>query len=228
MNYSSIEKTVMRLLSEVDCSDGKIYEHESLTFNNTVACEVISKWKAGLNDDMDARSDMYVLSNGCKKCSDNSDVYYWEYTPPKAKLVYLGMEIFKDQSGNTLRVSQSRFYNEKLVQTLLEGHSILSLEVVYQGNVMWKRMVSGHVYMRLEAREYLLWSARVLDIASEDVAAYMTLTEAANEAIWIKGLAIESGFVLKIVACIATGALSKAIPGPRFQHRSKLLRIGID
>ncbi|GKD92707.1 hypothetical protein Tco_1372544 [Tanacetum coccineum] len=48
----------------------KIYAHESLTFNNTVACEVISKWKAGLKDDMDARSDVYVLSNGCKKCSD--------------------------------------------------------------------------------------------------------------------------------------------------------------
>ncbi|GKB28736.1 zinc finger, CCHC-type containing protein [Tanacetum coccineum] len=59
----------------------KIYAHESLTFNNIVACEVISKWKAGLKDDMDARSDVYVLSNGCKKCSDDSDGYYWESTP---------------------------------------------------------------------------------------------------------------------------------------------------
>ncbi|GJT58102.1 zinc finger, CCHC-type containing protein [Tanacetum coccineum] len=59
----------------------KIYAHESLTFNNTVACEVISKWKAGLKDDMDARSDVYVLSNGYKKCSDDSDGYYWESTP---------------------------------------------------------------------------------------------------------------------------------------------------
>ncbi|GJY17986.1 hypothetical protein Tco_0389477 [Tanacetum coccineum] len=54
----------------------KIYAHESLTFNNTVACEVISKWRAGLKGDMDAQSDMYVLSNGCKKCSDDSDGYY--------------------------------------------------------------------------------------------------------------------------------------------------------
>ncbi|GKF29149.1 hypothetical protein Tco_0095491, partial [Tanacetum coccineum] len=38
----------------------KIYAHESLTFNNTVACEVISKWKTGLKDDMDARSNVYV------------------------------------------------------------------------------------------------------------------------------------------------------------------------
>ncbi|GJV55624.1 hypothetical protein Tco_1456629, partial [Tanacetum coccineum] len=59
----------------------KIYTHESLTFNDTVACEVISKWKTGLKDDMDARSDVYVLSNGCKKCSDDSDGYYWEFTP---------------------------------------------------------------------------------------------------------------------------------------------------
>ncbi|GKC14739.1 hypothetical protein Tco_1011521, partial [Tanacetum coccineum] len=41
----------------------KIYAHESLTFNNTVAYEVISKWKAGLEDNMDALSDVYVLSN---------------------------------------------------------------------------------------------------------------------------------------------------------------------
>ncbi|GJW04848.1 hypothetical protein Tco_1563704 [Tanacetum coccineum] len=59
----------------------KIYAHESLTFNNIVACEVISKWKTGLKDDMDARSDVYVLSNGCKKCSNDSDGYYWESTP---------------------------------------------------------------------------------------------------------------------------------------------------
>ncbi|GKC49128.1 hypothetical protein Tco_1071873, partial [Tanacetum coccineum] len=48
-----------------------IYAHKSLNFNNTVACEVISKWKAGLKDDMDAQSDVYALSNGCRKCSDD-------------------------------------------------------------------------------------------------------------------------------------------------------------
>ncbi|GJR00886.1 hypothetical protein Tco_0523870 [Tanacetum coccineum] len=54
----------------------KLYAHESLTFNDTVACEVISKWKAGLKDDMDTRSDVYVLSNGYKKCSDDNNGYY--------------------------------------------------------------------------------------------------------------------------------------------------------
>nr|GEY27672.1 retrovirus-related Pol polyprotein from transposon TNT 1-94 [Tanacetum cinerariifolium] len=47
----------------------KIYAHESLTFNDTVACELISKWKAGLKEEMDARSDVYVLSNDCRKSS---------------------------------------------------------------------------------------------------------------------------------------------------------------
>ncbi|GJZ33397.1 zinc finger, CCHC-type containing protein [Tanacetum coccineum] len=42
----------------------KIYAHESLTFNDTVAYEVISKWKAGLKDYMDAQSDVYVLNHG--------------------------------------------------------------------------------------------------------------------------------------------------------------------
>nr|GEX01831.1 zinc finger, CCHC-type [Tanacetum cinerariifolium] len=52
----------------------------------------------------------------------------------KAKGNILGMEIIKDQSGNTLRVSQSKFYNRKLVQTLLEGHSILSLKGSLSGD----------------------------------------------------------------------------------------------
>ncbi|GJY92086.1 hypothetical protein Tco_0507868 [Tanacetum coccineum] len=55
----------------------KIYAHELLTFNNTIACEVIFKWEVGLKDDMNARSDVYVLSNGCRKNSDNNCDYYW-------------------------------------------------------------------------------------------------------------------------------------------------------
>ncbi|GJS39353.1 hypothetical protein Tco_0564396 [Tanacetum coccineum] len=92
------------------------------------------------------------------------------------------------------------------------------------------------------SQEYLMVYTR-LDVASTDVgmldkklrsyimalltteAAYMTLTEAAKEAIWLKGLTLESGFMLNIVAGIATGALSKAIPSSRFQHELKLLRI---
>ncbi|GJZ20844.1 zinc finger, CCHC-type containing protein, partial [Tanacetum coccineum] len=210
---------------------GRIYAHESLTFNNTVACEAISKWKAGLKDDMDARLDVYVLSNGCRKCSDDNDAEIWvtKGLLVKAKGNILGLKIIRDQSGNTLRVSQSRVYNGKSVQTLLEGHSILSLEVSLSGDCDVEKNDVGmldkfdrglqtdvHVF---EDFDYTI--GRSITV----MAAYMTLTEAAKEVIRLKGLALESGFKLKIVAGIAIGALSKAIPGLRFQHRLKLLHI---
>nr|GEW57375.1 zinc finger, CCHC-type [Tanacetum cinerariifolium] len=136
----------------------KIYEHESFTFNNIVVCEVISKWKAGLKDDMDARSDVYVLSNGSRKCSDDIDGYYWKYT--------------MDQSGNTLRVSQSRIHNEKLVQTLLKGHSTLSLEDSLSMDRYVKNMIrdkrTGSLKANLQHMEALLTTE----------VGYVTFTEA--------------------------------------------------
>ncbi|GKB05361.1 hypothetical protein Tco_0833556, partial [Tanacetum coccineum] len=59
----------------------KIYAYELLNFNDTITGEVISKWKAGLNEDIDARSNVYVLNNGCKECSNDINDYYWEYAP---------------------------------------------------------------------------------------------------------------------------------------------------
>nr|GEW40678.1 hypothetical protein [Tanacetum cinerariifolium] len=122
--YSVIEKTSMRLLFAV-ATIVKKYAHESLTFNDIVSCEVISKWKTRLKKEMDAQSDVYVLNTGCKKSSDDRNDYYWEYAPDvmvfscgckaeiwatkglldKTKANVLGMKIFKDHSGNTLRVS---------------------------------------------------------------------------------------------------------------------------
>ncbi|GKE69535.1 hypothetical protein Tco_1527607 [Tanacetum coccineum] len=106
MNYSAIEKTVMRLFFAVAIVD-KIYAHESLTFNKIVACEVISKWKIGLKDDMDAQSDVYMLNNGCKKCSDDSD---------------------------EAEIRATKVLQQEVVQTLLEGLSILSLEGSLSGD----------------------------------------------------------------------------------------------
>ncbi|GJT54489.1 hypothetical protein Tco_0989543 [Tanacetum coccineum] len=144
----------------------KIYAHKSLNFNNTVAYEVISKWKAELKDDMDARSDVYVLNNGCRKCNDDNDGYYWDYTPAKGDV--LGMEIVVDQSDNTLRVSQSRFYNEKLVQTLLEGHFILSLEGSLSGDCDMEKNGKLSCIYAVGSQEYQVVCTR-LDITSADV-----------------------------------------------------------
>ncbi|GJV54204.1 hypothetical protein Tco_1449945 [Tanacetum coccineum] len=126
----------------------KIYEHESLTFNDTIACDVISKWNAGLKEDMYAWS-----------------MYAWSV---KAKENLLGLEIVTDQSGNTLRVSQSRVHNEKLVQTLLEGHSILSLEGSLSGDCnVEKNGKWSHMYP-VESQEFQVVYT-ILDIASLDM-----------------------------------------------------------
>nr|GEW80929.1 zinc finger, CCHC-type [Tanacetum cinerariifolium] len=140
----------------------KIYAHESLTFNNIVACEAeIWATKGLLN---------------------------------KAKGHVLGMKIIKDQSGYTLRVSQSRFYNEKLVQTLLEEHSILSLEGSLSGDCDVEKNGKWSCIYAVRSQEYQMVCTRP-DIASADVeslkanlqrmealsttkARYMTFTEA--------------------------------------------------
>ncbi|GJV48739.1 retrovirus-related pol polyprotein from transposon TNT 1-94 [Tanacetum coccineum] len=109
--------------------------------------------------------DVYVAQQLAERSSDDTyDYLLGVYTSEveyatkglldKAKGNVLGMEIIRDQSGNTLRVSQSRFYNG--VGTDFVGGT---LHIIV--TVMWKRMVSGHVYMRLEARS-IRWSARDL------------------------------------------------------------------
>nr|GEY39518.1 zinc finger, CCHC-type [Tanacetum cinerariifolium] len=185
----------------------KIYVHESLTFNNTVACE--------------------------------AEIWATKVLLDKAKGNVLGMEIVGDQSGNTLRVSQSRFYNGKLVQTLLEGHSILLLEGSLLGDCDVEKNGKWSCTYAVGSQEYQMVCTR-LDIASADVgmldkfdrglqtnvqvfvdfdyhmealsttkAGYITFTEAGKKKIWLKGLLTESRCELKLVAGIATGALVK-------------------
>lgn len=64
-----------------------------------------------------------------------------------------------------------------------------------------------------------------IDVLSTTEAAYMILTEAVKEAIWLKGLSIQSGAKLMLVAVIATGVWMKAHPYPRFKCWLKPLRI---
>ncbi|GKC87178.1 hypothetical protein Tco_1147827, partial [Tanacetum coccineum] len=198
---------------------------KSLTFNNTVACEVISKWKAGLKDDMDAWSDAEIWA--AKGLLD------------KVKGNVLGIKIVKNQSGNTIRVSQSRFYNGKLVQTLLKGHSILSLEGSLSRDCDVEKNGKWSCIYVVGSHEYQMVCTR-LDIGSADVgmldkfdhglqtdvqvfvdfdyamrrsitimAGYMTFTEAWKKEIWLKGLLTESRYELRLVAGIAIGTLVK-------------------
>ncbi|GKE31244.1 retrovirus-related pol polyprotein from transposon TNT 1-94 [Tanacetum coccineum] len=110
----------------------KIYAHESLTFNNTVACEMISKWKTGLKDDMDARSDVYVLSNGCKKCSDDSCVYYRSYAPGEYiyLLLYVDDMLIACKSKAEIGSTKSLLKKVFNMKELLEAKKILGMEII--------------------------------------------------------------------------------------------------
>ncbi|GKE58523.1 hypothetical protein Tco_1497708 [Tanacetum coccineum] len=136
------------------------------------------------------------------------------------------------QSGAIKIGASSRIHNEKLVQTLLKGHSILSLEGSLSGDCDVEKNGKWSCIYAVGSQEYQMVCTR-LDIASADVgmldkfdrglqtdvqvfvdfdyamAAYMTLTGAWKKEIWLKGLLAESGYELSLVAGIATGALVK-------------------
>nr|GEV97446.1 zinc finger, CCHC-type [Tanacetum cinerariifolium] len=78
------------------------------------------------------------------------------------------MKIVRDQSGYTLRVSQSRFYNRKLVQTLLEGHFILLLEGSLLGDCDVEKNGKWSCTYAVGSQEYQMVCTRP-DIASTDV-----------------------------------------------------------
>nr|GEY74430.1 zinc finger, CCHC-type [Tanacetum cinerariifolium] len=103
------------------------------------------------------------------------------------------MEIVRDQSGNTLKVSQSRVYSGKLVQTLLEGHSILSLEGSLLGDCDVEKNDGFDRGLQTDVQDLLTTEA-----------AYMTLMEAEKEAIWLNERSADSGAKLKCVAVVAT------------------------
>nr|GFB54105.1 hypothetical protein [Tanacetum cinerariifolium] len=109
----------------------KIYAHESLTFNNTVASTVAGN----------AVMTSMAITGGIHKG-----------LLAKAKGNILSMEIVRDHSGNTLRVSQSRFYNGKL--------SIRDCDVEKNGK--WSCIYA------VGSQEYQMVCTR-LDIASADV-----------------------------------------------------------
>nr|GEZ81951.1 zinc finger, CCHC-type [Tanacetum cinerariifolium] len=159
-----------------------------------VAYEVISKWNAGLKEDMDARSVVYVLDNNCRKSSYDSEGYYWEHTPDEAKDNILGMEIVRDQSEVSLLGDCDVEKNGKWSYTYTVGSH------VYQAVCMRPDIESADVDMLDEHMEAL----------STTEAGYMTLTDTMKEVIRLKGLSIESGAKLRLVAIIATYALTKA------------------
>nr|GEX33924.1 zinc finger, CCHC-type [Tanacetum cinerariifolium] len=136
----------------------------------------------------------------------------------KSKGNVLGMKIVRDQSGNTLKVSQFRFYNGKLVQTLLEGHFMLSLEGSLSRDCDVKKNGKWSCIYAVGSQEYQMIYTR-LDIASADVGVLdkfdrglQTDVQVSVDFDYAMGRSItvmESRYELRLVARIATGALVK-------------------
>ncbi|GJS01511.1 hypothetical protein Tco_0318019 [Tanacetum coccineum] len=134
--------------------------------------------KVGLKEDMDVRSDVYVLSNSCRKAvtiattitrsMHQTEIWVTKGLLVKAKGNVLGLEIIRDQSSNTLRVLQSKIHNEKLIHTLLKGHPTLSLEDSLSGDRDVEKNGKRSCIYAVGSQEYQMVCTR-LDIASADV-----------------------------------------------------------
>nr|GEY27345.1 zinc finger, CCHC-type [Tanacetum cinerariifolium] len=105
---------------------------------------VVGSQEVGLKDDMDARSDMYVLSNGCKNVVTiamtvtGSIHLATKGLLDKAKGNVLGMEIVRDQSGFTIK---------SWYRLCLRDTPYCRWRVVYQETMMWKRMTDVQVFV---------------------------------------------------------------------------------
>ncbi|GJU87524.1 hypothetical protein Tco_1295070 [Tanacetum coccineum] len=98
-----------------------------------LACEL-----RGYREDTTVAREVVTTATTIAESMHQAEIWVTKGLLVKAEGNVLGLEIIRDQSSNTLRVSQSRIHNKKLVQTLLKGHSTLSLEDSLSGTVMWK------------------------------------------------------------------------------------------
>ncbi|GKD51964.1 hypothetical protein Tco_1280940 [Tanacetum coccineum] len=194
----------------------KIYAHELLTFNDTVSCEVISKWKAALKEYMDARSDVYVLSNSCRKSSEDINDYYWEYTPECSKWSCIYADAFGSQEYQVVctrpdiasaGVDMLDVFDrglQKNVQVFMNFDYTTGRSIT-----VMIRSITGHGLMILGCAGSLKANLQHIEALTTTEARYMTFTEAKKKEIWLKGLLTESGYELRLVGGIATGALVK-------------------
>ena len=101
-------------------------------------------------------------------CESKAEIWVTKGLLDEAKEIILGMEIFRTQSGNTLRVSRFRFSNGMSVRILLGGHSTLSLEDGLSRNRDEEKKNKGSCIYAVGSHEYQVVCTRP-DIASTDV-----------------------------------------------------------
>nr|GEV49951.1 hypothetical protein [Tanacetum cinerariifolium] len=198
----------------------KIYAHESPTFNNTVACEVISKWKAGMKDDMDAWLDVYVLSNNDMvfSCGCKAEIWATKGLLDKAKGNVLGMEIVRNQSDGFDRGLQT------YVQVFMDFDYTMGRSITRYGFMILG--CAGSLKANLQHMEALSTTKAGYMTFTEAWKKYMALTEAVKEAIWLRGLLEELGVELNRVTvnCDNQGAIHLS-RNHVFYERSKYINV---
>nr|GEX47031.1 aspartyl-tRNA synthetase [Tanacetum cinerariifolium] len=152
----------------------------------------------------------------------------------KAKGNILSMEIVRDHSGNTLRVSQSRFYNGKLVQTLLEGHSILLLEGSLSRDCDVEKNAIG---LKGLLEELGVELNKVTVNCDNQGAIHLSRNHVFHER--TKHINVRYHFIREVLEAKtvevlkvgteqnAVDALTKVVPGHKLQHCLELLSVGI-
>ncbi|GKC79986.1 zinc finger, CCHC-type containing protein [Tanacetum coccineum] len=188
---------------------------------------------------MDARSDVYVFSNGCRKSSDNINNYYWSMH----QTLLEGHSILSLEGGlsGDCDVEKNAKWSYAYTVGSQEYHGVCTRPDIASADVgmldgfdrglqtyvhgfmdfdyTMGRLITGYGLMIHGCA--VSWEAILLhmEALSATGVAYMTLTEVVKEDILLKGFSIESGVELRSLAGIVTGALTKPVPGSRFQHR---------
>nr|GEW83466.1 zinc finger, CCHC-type [Tanacetum cinerariifolium] len=175
----------------------KVYAHESLTFNNIVACEVISKWKVRLKDGMDARSDVWLEDKQPEEKTNTDCLRSTQQCMKSEVAKHLGVAGIQQQNGFVDETNVTLFAKEyQMVCTRLD---IASVDVGMLDKFDRGLQTDVQVFVDFD---YVMGR-------SITVMGYMTFIEAWKKEIWLKGLLAESKYELRLVAGIAIGALVK-------------------
>nr|GEW92288.1 hypothetical protein [Tanacetum cinerariifolium] len=182
----------------------KIYAHELLTFNNTVTSTVA----------INAVTIAMAITDSIHQAKGNIH----------------GLEIIRDQSGNTLRVSQSRIQNEKLEYQMVctrpditsTGVDMLDgfnrgvqtnvqvfVDFDYAMRISITDMSRLITWLRIGRAGSLKANLKHMEALSTTEAGYVMFNKAWKKEIWLNGLLTESIYELRLVAGIATGTLVK-------------------
>nr|GEW92876.1 copia LTR rider [Tanacetum cinerariifolium] len=173
--------------------------HEPLTYREAVACEDSSK--------------SYALGKSKAKIGSTKSLLKKEFDMKdlgKANKI-LGMEIVRDRSRKIIRVSQSGDYVVERTSKVSYANAVGSLmylmvcmrpDIAYAVGLVYATNHGNHVDVTC-----FVDSNYAKDPDKEAV--YMALTEAVNEAIWLRGLLEELGVELNTVAvnCDNQGAI---------------------